>query len=146
MNVHAGQQVQLMTRSDDAEPESEHSELPGQRVGRLGWLINPDKRRLMLPATGAWILALDWLLFTSNALSAGTATLVVMIIGFVLGSAGTYVIQWRFAGDAPWKAFLKAVLAGVLVGLPWPVGGTLFGGWVLLFSGLGNAKKEFLGR
>ncbi len=135
-----------MTRSNDVEPESEHSGSPSQRHSRLGWLIKPDKRRLMLPATGAWILALDWLLFTSNALSAGTATLIVMIVGFVLGSAGTYVIQWRFAGDASWKAILKAVLAGVVVGLPWPVGGTLFGGWVLLFSGLGNAKKEFLGR
>ena len=135
-----------MTRSDDVEPESEHSELPGQRVRRLGWLINPGKRRLILPATGAWILVLDWLLFSSNALSAGTATLVVMIVGFVLGSAGTYVIQWRFAGDAAWKAFLKAVFSGVVVGLPWPVGGTLFGGWVLLFSGLANAKKEVLGR
>jgi hypothetical protein len=135
-----------VTRSDDAELESEHSELPGQRVGRLGWLINPDNPRLILPATGAWILVMDWLLFTSNALSVGTATLVVVIVGFVLGSAGTYVIQRRFAGDAPWKAILKAVLAGVVVGLPWPVGGTLFGGWVLLFSGLGNAKKELLGR
>jgi hypothetical protein len=132
-----------MTRSDDAEPDSE---LPGQRVRRLGWLINPKKRRFILPATGAWILVLDWLLFSSNALLAGTATPVVMIVGFVLGSAGTYVIQWRLAGDSPWVAILKAVLAGVVVGLPWPVVGTLFGGWVLLFSGLGNAKKEFLGR
>ncbi len=28
----------------------------------------------------------------------------------------------------------------------WPVGGTLIGGWVLLSSGLGNARKEVLGR
>jgi hypothetical protein len=69
-----------------------------------------------------------------------------MVVGFVLGSAGVYVIQRRGANDAPWSAILKAVAAGIVVGLPWPVGGTLIGGWVLLSSGLGNARKEVLGR
>ena len=110
------------------------------------WLFKPKQRRFMLPATGAWILALDWLLFSSNALTAGTATPIVMVVGFVLGSAGAYVIQRRGANDAPWSAVLKAVLAGIVVGLPWPVGGTLIGGWVLLSSGLGNARKKVLGR
>ncbi len=100
----------------------------------------------MVPATGAWILALDWLLFSSNTLTAWIATPVVMVVGFVLGSTGVYVIQRRGASDAPWSAILKAVLAGIVVGLPWPVGGTLIGGWVLLSSGLGNARKEVLGR
>jgi hypothetical protein len=96
----------------------------------------------MLPATGAWILALDWLLFSSNALLAGTATPIVMVVGFVLGGAGAYVIQRRGADDARSSAVLKAALAGIVVGLPWPVGGTLIGGWVLLSSGLGNARKK----
>ncbi len=100
----------------------------------------------MLPATGVWILALDWLLFSTNTLSAWTATPIVMLVGFVLGSAGAYMIQRRGADDAPWSAVLKAVLTGIVVGLPWPVGGTLIGGWVLLSSGLGNARKEVLGR
>ena len=100
----------------------------------------------MLPATGVWILALDWLLFSTNTLSAWTATPIVMLVGFVLGSAGAYMIQRRGADDTPWSAVLKAVLTGIVVGLPWPVGGTLIGGWVLLSSGLGNARKEVLGR
>ena len=100
----------------------------------------------MVPATGAWILALDWLLFTSNALSAWIATPLVVVVGFVLGSAVAYLIQRRGANDAPWSAVLKAVSAGIVVGVPWPVGGTLIGGWVLLSSGLGNARKDVLGR
>ena len=104
-----------MTRSDDPAPKLQ---LPAQQVGRLRWFTNPDNRRIILPATGAWILALDWILFSSNALSAGTETLVVMIVGFVIGGVGTYVLQRRFAVDARWKAILKAVLAGVVVGLP----------------------------
>jgi len=46
----------------------------------------------------------------------------------------------------PWSAVLKAVLAGIVVGLPWPIGGTLVGGWVLLSSGLGDARKEIMGK
>lgn len=135
-----------MTNVNDRETGSEQHDPQQKRVGRLRWLIDPDNPRLFVPATGAWVLALDWLLFSSNVLSAGTATLLVMVAGFVLGGAGAFAIQWRLAGDAPWKAFLKAILAGIVVGLPWPVFGTAFGGWLLLYSGLGNAKKELLGK
>jgi len=64
----------------------------------------------------------------------------------VLGSAGAYLIQRKGTRDGPWSAALKALPAGIVVGFPWPVGGTLIGGWVLLSSGLGNARKEVLGR
>jgi ABC-type Mn2+/Zn2+ transport system permease subunit len=100
----------------------------------------------MLPATGAWIFALDWLLFSSNILSVWLATPVVMVVGFVLGSAGTYLLQRRAANDAPWSAVLKAVAAGIVIGIPWPIGGTLVGGWVLLSSGLGDVRKEIMGK
>ncbi len=134
-----------------AEPTATNSERePQEQAGRFSglyrWLFHPKQKRFLLPATGVWILALDWLLFSSNALTALTATPVVMAVGFVLGSIGAYLIQRRGAKDAQWKAALKAVLVGLVVGLPWPVGGTLIGGWVLLFSGLGNAKKEILDR
>ena len=134
-----------------AEPTAPNSERePQEQAGRFSglyrWLFHPKQKRFLLPAMGVWILALDWLLFSSNALTALTATPVVMAVGFVLGSIGAYLIQRRGAKDAQWKAALKAVLAGLVVGLPWPVGGTLIGGWVLLFSGLGNAKKEILDR
>jgi hypothetical protein len=114
--------------------------------GFVRWLFKPKRRRFVVPATGAWILALDWLLFSTNALSAFAATPIVMVVGFVLGGAGAYVIQRRGANDAPWEAVLKAALSGIAVGLPWPVAGTVLGGWVLLSSGLGDAKKEVLGR
>ena len=112
----------------------------------MRWLFNPKKRRFILPATGVWILVLDWLLFSSNILSAWLATPVVMVIGFVLGSVGTFLAQRRAANDASWSAALKALLAGIVVGLPWPIGGTLIGGWVLLTSGLVDARKEIMGK
>jgi len=123
---------------------------PHEQAGRFSslyrWLFHPKQKRFLLPATGVWILALDWLLFSSNALTALTATPVVMAVGFVLGSAGAYLIQRRGAKDGLWSAALKALVAGIAVGLPWPVAGTLIGGWVLLFSGLGNVRKETMGR
>ena len=125
---------------------SERHEPAGRISGLYLWLFHPKQKRFLLPATGLWILAMDWLLFSSNAFSAFAATPIVMVAGFVLGSAGAYLIQWKGAEDSLWRAVLKALLAGIVVGLPLPVGGTLIGGWILLFSGLGSARKEVLGR
>ena len=135
-----------MAEHKDTNAGPEHHEPADHSSGLVRWLFNPKKRRFMLPATGAWILALDWLLFSSNVLSAWLATPVVMVAGFVLGGAGAYLAQMRGANDAPWSAVLKAILAGIVVGLPWPIGGTLVGGWVLLSSGLGDARKEIMGK
>ena len=79
-------------------------------------------------------------------LSAWLATPVVMILGFVLGGVGTFLAQKNAANDASWIAALKALLAGIVVGIPWPIGGTLVGGWVLLTSGLADARKEIMGK
>ena len=135
-----------MTEPKDGNSSPEE-QAPSHRSGGLvRWLFNPKKRRFILPATGAWILALDWLLFSSNVLSAWLATPVVMILGFVLGSAGAFLAQKNAANDASWIAALKALLAGIVVGIPWPIGGTLVGGWVLLTSGLADARKEIMGK
>lgn len=98
----------------------------------------------MLPACGLWILALDWLLFSPNAISLGLVTPLVAVIGFALGAAGTFFFQKKFAGDNMWRATLKALIAGFVVGVPWPLAGTLIGGWVLLASGIGKNKTEIL--
>ena len=107
----------------------------------MRWLFHPKQRRFLLPATGVWILVLDWLLFSSNLLSAWLATPAVMVAGFVLGSVGAFLAQRRAAKDALWVAVGKALLAGIVVGLPCPFGGTLVGGCVLLTSGLADARR-----
>lgn len=130
------------------KPDSQSGEQARRQrsAGLLGWLFRPKQARFLLPATGVWILVLDWLLFSSNVVSAWLATPVVMILGFVLGSGGTFLAQRKAAGDTTFRAALKAILAGAVVGVPWPIGGTLVGGWVLLTSGLADAKKEVLGK
>ena len=124
-----------MSLHEPTEPKAAASE---PRRGPLHWLI--ESKRSLLPVTGLWILALDWLLFSSNALLLGLATPVAMVVGFVVGGTGTLYFQRRFAGDSVLKATWKALVAGCLVGAPWPLAGTLFGGWVLLASGIRDTK------
>ncbi len=131
--------------SQESSEQSDQT-LSVKKAGRLKWLIEPAQQQLLLPISGLWIFTLDWLLFSSNALSLGLATPIIVLIGFLLGGAGTFYFQRRFADDISWKAVLKALVAGIVVGVPWPLFGTLVGGWVLLFSGLGKAKSEFLGK
>ena len=109
--------------------------------GQVRWLIDPE-RGMLLPLTGIWILGLDWLLFSSNVLSAGLATPVVVLLGFLLGAIGTLFLQKQIAGDSLWKALLKALVAGVVVGVPWPLTGSIVGGWILLAAGLSKRKRE----
>jgi hypothetical protein len=128
-----------MSEQNSPHPEQVTS---GTKRRPFRWLIEP--KHTLLPLTGLWILAWDWLLFSTSALSLGLAVPIAMVIGFVVGGAGTLYFQRRFAGDALWKAALKALVAGIFVGAPWPLAGTLLGGWVLLASGTTSAKGELL--
>lgn len=120
-----------------SEPKSEPpTQPPSEAAGaRLHWLIDP-RRGLLLPVSALWILGLDWLLFSSNLLSVGLATPVVVGLGFFLGGLGTLILQKWIAGDPLWKAILKALVAGIVVGIPWPITGSLLGGWILMAAGL----------
>ena len=119
---------------DQNSEVSQHS-LPDETSRHVSWIIDPE-RGMLLPLTGIWILALDWLLFSSNLLTAGLATPVVVAVGFVLGAVGTLVLQIMVAKDSLWKALLKALVAGIVVGVPWPLTGSLIGGWILLAAGM----------
>ena len=100
------------------------------------------KPGMFLPITGVWILGLDWLLFSSNLITAGLATPIIVVVGFVLGAVGTLVLQKMVAKDSLWKALLKAIVAGTAVGVPWPLMGSIVGGWILLAAGLGRPARK----
>ena len=135
-----------MTEPENAAADTNEPESSRRSGGLIGWLFNPRQRRFILPATGLWILVLDWLLFSSNMLSAWLATPVVAVLGFILGGGGAFLAQRKKAADSLLSAMFKGLLAGVAVGVPWPIGGTLIGGWVLLTSGLADARKEIMGK
>lgn len=126
--------------SSSPDHPHQHSPPPASS-GIRGWLTRPVDNGHLIPLTGLWILGLDWLLFSSNAASLGLATPLSVILGFLLGSAGTLAFQSRFAGEAWWKSGVKALVAGILVGVPWPIGGTVAGGWILMNSGLSRLRE-----
>ena len=108
------------------------------------WLTQPVANQWLLPVAGAWILGLDWLLFSQETISLGLATPLTVVAGFVGGALGTYVFQSRYAGDRGPRAWIKAILAGIVVGIPVPLAGTFVGGWILFHSGLASIRDRLV--
>ena len=120
------------------------SETPRNVSGWATWLVDPLPQRFMLPATGLLMLGLDWLLFSSEAATAGLALPFTMVGGFLAGGIGTYLLQRRYGLNTRPAALLKAAFAGLFVGAPFPLAGTMVGAWVLATSGLAGLKSRFL--
>ena len=95
-----------------------------------------ERRTFYHPASGAAILALDWLFFGLEW-ELGPASLV---LSCAAAFAATYFVvervQRRWGGDEPRTARLKALLGAAAAGAPFAVGGTVLGGLILLLSGL----------
>jgi hypothetical protein len=99
---------------------------------------------MLLPLAGLWIVGLDWLLFPPEGATLALATPLASLAGFLIGGAGVYQMQRRYARDDMPRAAIKAFLAGVVVGLPFPLAGSVVGGWILATSGLVHLRDRFL--
>lgn len=117
---------------------------PENPVGWFDWLTDPLPKRFMLPASGLLIMGLDWLLFSEEAATFGVAIPLTSLAGFVAGSIGTYLLQTRYGLDSRPAACLKSLLAGILVGIPFPLAGTLAGALILANSGLAGLRWRLL--
>jgi len=69
------------------------------------WLTEPHDAQWLLPATGAWILGLDWFLFSQETISLGLAVPATAVVGFlaerlarICSRAGTPVTALRACG------------------------------------------------
>jgi hypothetical protein len=76
----------------------------------------------------------------------GLSTPVTALVGFLAGALGTYNVQRRYAGDHGPRAGWKALLAGLVVGVPFPLAGTMVGAWIIARSGLAELKGRLLRR
>ncbi|MFO0790921.1 MAG: hypothetical protein U0805_15795 [Pirellulales bacterium] len=110
--------------------------------GWLDWLTDPLPKRFMLPATGLLIMGLDWLFFSEEAATLGLAIPFTSVVGFLAGSLGTYHLQRKFGLDTKAAALAKSLLAGFLVGIPFPLAGTLAGAWIMTTSGILGLKDK----
>jgi hypothetical protein len=125
-------------------PERASTTHSTDRPNPFRWLIEPLQDRMLLPLAGLWILGLDWLLFPPEGATLTLATPVASALGFIVGAAGVYQMQRRFARDSRPHAALKALVAGIIVGLPFPLAGTVVGGWILATSGLIHLRDRLL--
>jgi len=120
------------------------SAMPESFSDWFDWLTDPLPKRFMLPATGLLIMGLDWLLFSEEAATFGLAIPFTSTFGFLAGSIGTYLLQTRRGRDSKPAAILKSLIAGVLVGIPLPLAGTLAGAWIVATSGLAGIRWRLL--
>lgn len=94
------------------------------------------------PAAGALILGSDWLFFSGTVFTGGFGMAVAVMLGFLTGLIGVTALQHRLGRDSWGTALLKGLLSGVVIGLPFPIGGTLVGGAVLASSGLDQLRQR----
>jgi hypothetical protein len=118
------------------------SQSPTGVSGWFDWLTDPLPRRFMLPATGLLIMGLDWLFFSEEAATFGLALPFTMVFGFLAGSIGTFYLQRKYGLDSKPAAAIKSLIAGVLVGIPFPLAGTMAGAWILTTSGILGLKDR----
>ena len=95
-----------------------------------------ERRTFFHPASGAAILAFDWLFFGLE----WELGPVSMVLACLAAFAATYFVvervQIRWHGDEPRIARAKAVFGAAAAGAPFAVTGTIVGGLILVLSGL----------
>jgi len=95
-----------------------------------------DLRSFYHPASGVAILMLDWLAFGTDFFSGFLAVPVICVLAFLVSFALVFVIQRKWTKDETPAAMGKAFIGAFLVGLPFPITGTLLGAAILALSGL----------
>ncbi len=88
------------------------------------------------PASGVAILMLDWLAFGTDFLSGFLAIPVICVLAFLVSFPLIFIIQRQWTKDSASAALGKAFVGAFLVGLPFPITGTLLGAAILALSGL----------
>ncbi|MBI3566431.1 MAG: hypothetical protein HY079_14650 [Elusimicrobia bacterium] len=95
-----------------------------------------ERRTFYHPASGLAILGLDWLFFGLEWELGPVTEVLACLAAFAVCFFVVRRIQVRWHGDAPRVAAAKAAFGGLAAGVPFPIGGTLVGGLILLLSGL----------
>jgi hypothetical protein len=103
--------------------------------------VVPAKKTVLHPGTGALILVVDWLFFGAEALTLGGAVILSSIAAFTITAVGVFWIQRKKSGDSFPVAATKALLSGVVAGVPTSIGGTALGGIILAMSGLRRLQR-----
>jgi len=96
------------------------------------------------PASGVIILGLDWFAFGTDIMTDLLALPIVSILFFLISFPLVYIVQKKWSRDTTAAALGKAFLGAVMVGLPFPITGTLLGGAILALAGLPHHPVEMV--
>jgi len=88
------------------------------------------------PASGVVILALDWLIFGTDLATDFLALPLMCVLAFAFSFPLVFLIQRKWTKDTLPAALGKAFLGAFMVGLPFPITGTILGAAILVLSGL----------
>lgn len=108
--------------------------------------VKAEKRRKLYlhKLSGLWVFLVDSAFFAVSVPTfiptGGFVLLTTCSLAFLSGGLGVFLIQKLINGDSLRQAFNKALLAGVLSGIPTSLAGTIYGAWVLRMAGL--SKKD----
>ncbi|MDD5305036.1 MAG: phosphoribosylaminoimidazole carboxylase [Elusimicrobia bacterium] len=98
--------------------------------------LEPPKPPFFQRASGAAILAVDWLCFGLEWELGPLSMAAMSVAAFVVTYAVVWKVQTRLGGDGARRAHGKAFLGALAAGVPFPVTGTVVGGLILALSGL----------
>ena len=103
------------------------------------------QRKLFLhKLSGLWVFLVDNAFFGVTVATAiptgGFSLLITCSLASLSGGLGVFLIQKLINRDSLRQALNKALLAGVLSGIPTSLAGTIYGAWVLRMAGL--SKKD----
>jgi hypothetical protein len=98
--------------------------------------LEPPKKAFFQRASGAAILAVDWLCFGLEWQLGPLSMAVMSVAAFAVTYAVVWKVQTRLGGDAARLAHGKAFFGALAAAVPFPVTGTVFGGLILALSGL----------
>lgn len=93
------------------------------------------------PLSGFAILLLDNLFFGLTTTTAGLGLPLTMTLAFWTTLTAVLLIQRKLVGETKKMSLVKALASGAIAGLPFPIAGTLVGGWVLINSGLSPRRR-----
>jgi hypothetical protein len=88
------------------------------------------------PASGVVILGLDWLAFGTDFFTGFIAVPLLCVLSFLVSFALIFTVQMKWTKDTAPTALGKSFLGAFLVGLPFPITGTILGAAILVLSGL----------
>jgi len=120
-------------RVDVLPPIPKHEPLPATPRDRIPF---EGLKTFYHPASGVVILGLDWLLFGSDLMTDFLALPIMCVLGFLATFPLVLAIQRGWSRNGWPQAMSKAFLGAFMVGLPFPVTGTLLGAAILMLSGL----------